>query len=140
MTPASSASFVIFFPTIPTNTAKQVDDTRPAAARTDFSDVSAVEKYVMPADEYETRSDSVLAWKKAQKLGRFDPNAPSIEDQKVKALEREVEERGTPYTFRLYLLHYRFCDFASCFSCFSLKIPFHFFLFFFPRPQHANRG
>lgn len=99
MTRASSASFVIFFPTIPTNSAKQVDDTRPAAARTDFSDVSAVEKYVMPADEYETRSDSVLAWKKAQKLGRFDPNAPSIEEQKVKALEREVEERGTPYMF-----------------------------------------
>lgn len=49
----------------------------------------------MPEDEYENRSDSVLAWKRAQKLGRFDPNAPSIEEQKVKALEREVEERGT---------------------------------------------
>ncbi|KAL1622300.1 hypothetical protein SLS56_008790 [Neofusicoccum ribis] len=70
-----------------------VDDTRPAAARTDFTDVSSVEKYVMPPEEYETRKDSVLAWKKAQKLGRFDPNAPSIEEQKVKALEREVEER-----------------------------------------------
>ncbi|KAB2573019.1 putative cap-gly domain-containing protein [Lasiodiplodia theobromae] len=81
-----------------------VDDTRPAAARTDFSDVSAVEKYVMPADEYETRSDSVLAWKKAQKLGRFDPNAPSIEEQKVKALEREVEERGITVGARCQLL------------------------------------
>lgn len=48
----------------------------------------------MPAEEYETRTDSVLAWKKAQKLGRFDPNAPSIEQQKVLASEREVEERG----------------------------------------------
>ncbi|KAF4544475.1 Tubulin-specific chaperone b (tubulin folding cofactor b) [Lasiodiplodia theobromae] len=104
LTRASSASFVIFFPTIPTNSAKQVDDTRPAAARTDFSDVSAVEKYVMPADEYETRSDSVLAWKKAQKLGRFDPNAPSIEEQKVKALEREVEERGITVGARCQLL------------------------------------
>ncbi|KAF4314239.1 putative cap-gly domain-containing protein [Botryosphaeria dothidea] len=72
-----------------------VDDTRPAAARTDFTDVSSVQKYVMPPDEYEHRKDSVLAWKKAQKLGRFDPDAPSIEEQKVKALEREVDERGS---------------------------------------------
>lgn len=48
----------------------------------------------MPSTEYETRKDSVLAWKKNQKLGRFDPNAPDLEEQKVKALEREVEERG----------------------------------------------
>jgi hypothetical protein len=48
----------------------------------------------MPSTEYETRTDSVLAWKKAQKLGRFDPNAPSIEQQKILASEREVEERG----------------------------------------------
>jgi hypothetical protein len=48
----------------------------------------------MPTTEYETRTDSVLAWKKAQKLGRFDPNAPSIEQQKILASEREVEERG----------------------------------------------
>ncbi|GME26992.1 putative cap-gly domain-containing protein [Neofusicoccum parvum] len=81
-----------------------VDDTRPAAARTDFTDVSSVEKYVMPPEEYETRKDSVLAWKKAQKLGRFDPNAPSIEEQKVKALEREVEERGIAVGARCQLL------------------------------------
>jgi tubulin-folding cofactor B len=48
----------------------------------------------MPTTEYETRTDSVLAWKKAQKLGRFDPNAPSIEQQKILASEREVEDRG----------------------------------------------
>lgn len=48
----------------------------------------------MPVAEYETRTDSVLAWKKAQKLGRFDPDAGSIEQQKVRASEREVEERG----------------------------------------------
>lgn len=72
----------------------QVIDTRPVAARTDFSDLSAVDKYVMPTPEYENRTDSVLAWKKAQKLGRFDPNAPSIEQQKILASQREVEERG----------------------------------------------
>jgi tubulin-folding cofactor B len=48
----------------------------------------------MPTTEYETRKDSVLAWKKAQKLGRFDPNAPGVEQQKIRAFEREIEERG----------------------------------------------
>jgi tubulin-specific chaperone B len=72
-------------------------DTRPASARIDFSDVSAVPKYTMPAEEYEGRSDSVLAWKKAQKLGRFDPNAPGLEEQKIRALEREIEERGKQF-------------------------------------------
>jgi tubulin-specific chaperone B len=69
-------------------------DTRPASAQTNFTDVSAVEKYVMPETEYESRTDSVLAWKKKQKLGRFDPNAPSLEEQKIRAIEREVEDRG----------------------------------------------
>lgn len=48
----------------------------------------------MPESEYETRKDSVLAWKKAQKLGRFDPNAPNVEQQKIRQLERDIEERG----------------------------------------------
>ncbi|PSN68374.1 Cap-Gly domain-containing protein [Corynespora cassiicola Philippines] len=81
-----------------------VTDTRPPAARTDFSDLSAVEKYEMPTAEYEARSDSVLAWKKTQKLGRFDPNAPSIEEQKRLASEREVEERGLTLSGRVRLL------------------------------------
>lgn len=50
----------------------------------------------MPTAEYETRTDSVLAWKKAQKLGRFDPDAPSIEQQKILASQREIDERGKP--------------------------------------------
>ena len=53
----------------------------------------------MPAAEYETRTDSVLAWKKSQKLGRFDPDAPSIEQQKILASEREIEERGKQRIF-----------------------------------------
>jgi hypothetical protein len=62
--------------------------------QSNFTDVSTVEKYIMPETEYEQLTDSVLAWKKRQHLGRFDPNAPSLEEQKVKAGEREVEERG----------------------------------------------
>ncbi|KAK4905090.1 hypothetical protein LTR28_000821, partial [Elasticomyces elasticus] len=71
-----------------------VQDTRPAGARANFTDVSAVQKYEMPAEEYERRGDSVLAWKKARKLGRFDPAAPDVEEQRIRRAEREVEERG----------------------------------------------
>ncbi|KAF1970182.1 tubulin-specific chaperone-like protein B [Bimuria novae-zelandiae CBS 107.79] len=81
-----------------------VGDTRPPGARTDFSDLASVEKYTMPTTEYETRTDSVLAWKKNQKLGRFDPNAPSIEQQKVQASEREIEERGITLGARVRIL------------------------------------
>ncbi|PNS14499.1 hypothetical protein CAC42_3785 [Sphaceloma murrayae] len=71
-----------------------VSDSRPAGLRENFTDVSAVAKYEMPKQEYETRTDSVLAWKKAQKLGRFDPDAPGLEEQKINAIRREIEDRG----------------------------------------------
>ncbi|KAG6132993.1 hypothetical protein E4U28_006322 [Claviceps purpurea] len=71
-----------------------VADTRPPSARPNYTDTSAVEKYVMPEQEYEKKSDSVLAWKKAQKLGRFDPNAPNQEKARLDALEEEVRQRG----------------------------------------------
>jgi tubulin-folding cofactor B len=69
-------------------------DTRPPGARPNYTDTSGVEKYIMPEDEYEKKTDSVLAWKKAQKLGRFDPNAPDQEQAKLAALEEEVKQRG----------------------------------------------
>ncbi|KAI8634135.1 CAP Gly-rich domain-containing protein [Xylariaceae sp. FL1651] len=72
----------------------QVIDTRPAGARLNLNDTSGVEKYVMPAEEYEKKSDSVLAWKKTEKLGRFNPNAPSLEKAKIDALEHEIKSRG----------------------------------------------
>ena len=58
----------------------------------------------MSTEEYEHRNDSVLAWKKAQKLGRFDPNAPSLEQQKINASYREVEERRIKLDARCRLL------------------------------------
>ena len=58
----------------------------------------------MPQTDYESRNDSVLAWKKAHQLGRFDPNAPSIEQQKVNASYREVEERHIKLEARCRLL------------------------------------
>jgi tubulin-folding cofactor B len=53
-----------------------------------------VEKYVMPEEEYEKKTDSVLAWKKSQKLGRFNPDAPSMEEAKIQAFQSEVDSRG----------------------------------------------
>ncbi|KEY66448.1 hypothetical protein S7711_06188 [Stachybotrys chartarum IBT 7711] len=71
-----------------------ITDTRPPGARPNLTDTSGVEKYVMPEDEYEKKTDSVLAWKKTAKLGRFDPDAPSHEQARVAALEEEVRQRG----------------------------------------------
>ncbi|OTB11382.1 hypothetical protein K445DRAFT_322171 [Daldinia sp. EC12] len=69
-------------------------DTRPASAKLNFNDTSGVEKYIMPPEEYEKKSDSVLAWKKAEKLGRFNPDAPSLEKAKIDAFEFEIRSRG----------------------------------------------
>lgn len=52
----------------------QVEDLRPPGSAVDLYDTSKVEKYVMPQNEYENRQDSVLHWKKVNKLGRFDPH------------------------------------------------------------------
>lgn len=48
----------------------------------------------MPEDEYEKKTDSVLAWKKSQQLGRFDPNAPSQEQARLASFEQDIRERG----------------------------------------------
>lgn len=69
-------------------------DTRPPGARPNLTDTSGVDKYEMPEEEYEKKSDSVLAWKKAQKLGRFDPNAPNHDKARLEATEQEVRQRG----------------------------------------------
>lgn len=58
----------------------------------------------MSTEDYESRTDSVLAWKKAHQLGRFDPDAPSIEQQKINASYREVEERHVKLDARCRLL------------------------------------
>lgn len=62
--------------------------------RENYTDTSNVEKFTLPIAEYQARTDSVLAWKKAQKLGRFDPEAPQIVQEKSDASFAEVEHRG----------------------------------------------
>jgi tubulin-specific chaperone B len=44
----------------------------------------------MPAETYETLPSSVLAWKKANKLGRFDPHAAENEQQRLARMEEFV--------------------------------------------------
>lgn len=48
----------------------------------------------MPEEEYAKKTDSVLAWKKAEKLGRFDPSAPSREEAKIAAFAEDIRSRG----------------------------------------------
>lgn len=60
-----------------------------------------MEKYELPTSTYETLPNSVLAWKKAQKLGRFDPNAQSPEQlilEQASKDQAEVETRGEKIT------------------------------------------
>ncbi|KAK2624352.1 hypothetical protein QTJ16_006302 [Diplocarpon rosae] len=71
-----------------------VADVRPPGIRPNYTDASTVAKYEMPPDEYEQKTDSVLAWKKANKLGRFDPSAPSLEQAKLQAIDAEIKNRA----------------------------------------------
>ncbi|GFZ46203.1 hypothetical protein JCM24511_04450 [Saitozyma sp. JCM 24511] len=51
----------------------RVENTDPNARPGEFSDLSAVEKFELTPEEYASRSDTVLAHLKANKLGRFAP-------------------------------------------------------------------
>lgn len=48
----------------------------------------------MPKEQYEALPDTVLAYKKSHKIGRFDPHAPEIQDRKAKDMWREVKENS----------------------------------------------
>lgn len=69
-------------------------DLRPPGMRTNYNDVSRVEKFELAPAAYEQKSDSVLAWKKSQKLGRFDPAAPSLLATKMATYDSDIRERG----------------------------------------------
>lgn len=60
--------------------------------RPNFTDLSSVDKYELPTETYESLPNSVLAWKKNQKLGRFDPNALSPEETLRKQVEKDQSE------------------------------------------------
>ncbi|CAG8446928.1 2226_t:CDS:10 [Ambispora leptoticha] len=58
----------------------KVIDSSPTGTRNQFTDLSLVEKYELPDDEYAKRSDSVLAFKQRNKLGRFADSQSSTSD------------------------------------------------------------
>ncbi|RIA91275.1 CAP Gly-rich domain-containing protein [Glomus cerebriforme] len=58
----------------------KVIDTSPNSNKNKFTDLSLVEKYELPDDEYAKRSDSVLAFKQRNKLGRFSDDKSSTSD------------------------------------------------------------
>ncbi|KKA27827.1 hypothetical protein TD95_003929 [Thielaviopsis punctulata] len=72
----------------------RINDTRPPSARPNYNDISNVEKYIMPDDEYDKKQDSVRAWKRANKLGRFDPDAPALEAERLRIMAEEIDVRG----------------------------------------------
>ncbi len=79
----------------------EVIDLRPKHERQNLlflsGDLSSVEKYQMPESQYEKLDDSVLAWKRRQKLGRFDPHAKSQDEvilERRSKDEKEVVAKG----------------------------------------------
>lgn len=64
----------------------------PPAARVNFTDTSSVEKYELPTETYENLSNSVLAWKKNQKLGRFNPDTQPPEALFQEQAARDASE------------------------------------------------
>ena len=67
-------------------------------AALNFSDVSGVEKFEISQEAYEKRDDSVQAFKKKNKMGRFNPAlqaklAAAEEENKEKALTLKVGDR-----------------------------------------------
>ena len=70
--------------------------TDPSAAN--FEDTSKVEKYEMSKEDYDKREDSVQAFKKRNKMGRFNPEvqaklAAQAEENKERALKMNVGDR-----------------------------------------------
>lgn len=70
-----------------------IEDTRPLALRENFTDITQVKKYEMPEEDYVKLSDSVLAWKKRNQLGRFDPKKTENSANKQTEDQNEVDER-----------------------------------------------
>ncbi|RHZ88458.1 hypothetical protein Glove_22g95 [Diversispora epigaea] len=68
----------------------RIIDTNPTSHRNQYTDVSLVEKYEMPDEDYSKRIDSVLAFKQRNKLGRFG-DANSSNTESTYTYEKEAE-------------------------------------------------
>ncbi|KAK9464339.1 CAP Gly-rich domain-containing protein [Lipomyces arxii] len=60
-----------------------VEDTRPPHVWENYTDVSEVDKFELSLEEYEKRTDTVLAWKKRNNLGRFGMSAERAKESKT---------------------------------------------------------
>lgn len=73
-----------------------MDDTRPESERV-YPDSNA-EHFTLSTEEYESRNDTVLAWKRNQKLGRFDPERETtlrnLADHITLTHQTQIDERG----------------------------------------------
>lgn len=89
-----------------------MENTDPSARPGEYNDLSAVEKFELTPEEYESRRDTVLSHLKANKLGRFaevptnltqPPPAPATLPSNIKVGERcevqsgdgTIDRRGT---------------------------------------------
>ena len=54
----------------------------------------------MPEETYSTLPDSVLAYKKSHKIGRFDPSAAEKQEEKLGEMWAEIEEKGIKVSAR----------------------------------------
>lgn len=62
-----------------------VQDSNPDSVLSEFTEGKPEEGFKLSEEAYEKRGDSVLQWKKDQRLGRFDPEY----DSRIKQLEAE---------------------------------------------------
>lgn len=68
-----------------------VVDTNPSRIKGQFNDVSLVQKFELPDEEYEKRTDSVLAFKKRNNIGRFND---AVSDSSATSLQNRAFEEA----------------------------------------------
>ena len=69
--------------------------TDPSKRLGEFEDVSKVEKYVLPEEEYSKRTDSVRAFKQRMKMGRFaDQDSDEVKKKEEARLLKMEKEKA----------------------------------------------
>ncbi|KAF8927323.1 CAP Gly-rich domain-containing protein [Dissophora ornata] len=73
-----------------------VIDTNPSRVKGQFNDVSLVQKFELPEEEYEKLTDSVLAFKKRNNLGRFndavsDTSSTTAQNQAYEEAAKKIQ-------------------------------------------------
>ena len=74
--------------------ALQVANADPQAPKVTPLDPSSVPKYTMPIETYSSLPNTVLAYKKAHHIGRFDPHGPEMQQKMVQEAWKDIENRS----------------------------------------------